>query len=96
MANRPQDKFCCVNCFDDAEIQDFINSADQTGDCDYCGSKKVIIAEVCEVGRFIKGGIERVYEDAAEHVPHDSGEGGYQFPTETIRDILNDAWSWIF
>jgi hypothetical protein len=96
MVNHSTETFCCLNCFNDEEIQDCISSADQTGDCDYCRSREINVAQVDEVAEFIKAGIERVYEDAAEHIPHDSGEGGYQFPTKTITDILTDEWAGIF
>lgn len=83
---------CCVKCFDEHCIQEFIRNHEQRGDCDYCGSEDVHIADVEEVAHFIREGVERVYEDAANRVAYESAEGGYQLPTTDMADILQ--WEW--
>lgn len=90
---RREESQCCVECFaeSESEIREFIEGFNETGNCDYCGSRRTFVADVSEVAKFLKDGMERVYEDAAEHVGYDSGEGGYQLPTESIDDIL-EGW----
>lgn len=81
-------KACCVNCFSNEDISQFIESGSVVGNCDYCGGRNIYICDVDEVGRFIMKGIERYYEDAAMHVGYCSSEGGYLLPTQTVSEIL--------
>ena len=81
---------CCSNCFSDLEIKDYIYSSGESGDCEYCHSKAVQICDVCSVGRFIMEGVLRKYEDAAESIPYEYAEDGYQFGTLDIQEILID------
>ncbi len=86
--NVSENNLCCVSCFSNPEIQQFIKDLDDLNDCDYCGSKNVYVREVSEVGNFIRMGIGRRYEDAANSVAYESAEGGYQLSTKDIYDIL--------
>ena len=70
------------------EIIEFIRNSEKQGNCDYCGSDNVQIADVEDVGFFIQEGIDRYYEDAAEHVTFCSADSGYQMATKTISEIL--------
>lgn len=58
---------CCERCFDEQWICRHIKAEGRRGDCDYCGARKVIVAETSVVGRFVRAGLERAYEtvDAA-------------------------------
>ena len=80
--------FCCTNCFSEQLIKEFIEQDQIRGDCDYCGSEKVFVASVDEVGSFIMEGIDRAYEDPAEQVGYCTKEGGYLLPTTDVYDIL--------
>lgn len=82
------DKFCCMNCFSESAIRNFIESKDMLGDCDYCRSESIHICGVKDVGEFVMEGIERHYEDAANQVGYASSEGGYLLPTLDISEIL--------
>ncbi len=84
----PPDMVCCVNCFSEPHINEFIRDEDTKGDCEYCNSKDVYINNVEDVGDFIIEGILRYYEDAAEQITYVSREGGYQYPTKSITEIL--------
>ncbi|MFC1837195.1 HEPN-associated N-terminal domain-containing protein, partial [Thermodesulfobacteriota bacterium] len=79
---------CCTNCFSEIEINQFIETEEIKGECDYCNSSDVYICDVDSVGQFIIEGIERHYEDAANHVGYCSADGGYQLPTYTISEII--------
>jgi hypothetical protein len=82
------DKFCCVNCFSEAPIREFVEWNKTVGRCDYCGSGGVYIRNAEDVGEFVRDGFLRKYEDAAESVGYCSAEGGYLLPTYTIDEIL--------
>ncbi len=81
--------YCCAECFSDQKIKDFIIDFNEIGECDYCGSEKINIAPVDEVGPFILEGINRAYEDPVEHVSYESREGGYLIQPSDLYDILN-------
>ena len=82
---------CCINCFDETEIINFINKTGELGNCDYCDSKDVISAEVESVGEFIRNGIEREFESI------ENGTGAFYDPEDRcyntegfqISEILN-------
>ena len=79
---------CCTRCFSEPLIQQFIEASDISGNCDYCGSTGVPIHDVDEMGDFVRAGILRYYEDAANSVHYDSAEGGYTMSTDTMTEIL--------
>lgn len=81
---------CCVECFDDYAIKNFIEDNEEIGDCDFCDGLNVNICETDDVKDFITEGFLRKYEDAAEHIPFESREGGYQYPTKCADEILNE------
>ncbi len=83
-------KYCCIKCFSEQEIQNFIASFKEVGECDYCGNKEIDVAPVDEVGEFAFEGFLRKYEDAANEVSYCSADGGYQLPTNSITKILSD------
>ncbi len=64
-------KCCCVNCFQDAAIREFIESLAAFGDCDYCGKQRVPTGDVATVGDFVRRGLNRAYGDASNtHDPN--------------------------
>ena len=82
-------KNCCINCFSEPEIINFIELEEVIGNCHYCNSKNVNVCNVDDVGRFVLEGFKRHYEDAANQVGFCSSEGGYLLSTqEDIADIL--------
>ena len=83
-------KYCCIKCFSEQEIQNFIESFEEVSECDYCGNTEVNVAPVDEVGKFILEAFLRKYEDAAHQVAYCSEDGGYQLPTNSITEILLD------
>jgi hypothetical protein len=80
--------YCCAECFSVQEIKEFIIGYENIGDCDYCDSKSVNIANIREVGEFIMEGVGRAFEDPVNQVGYESAEGGYLLPTDDIFDIL--------
>ena len=80
--------YCCINCFAVEDIQEFIRLFDTNGSCDFCNSSKVPIADVKDIRSFIRDGVNRYYENAANEVGFCSAEGGYLYPISDIHDIL--------
>ncbi|MGA3599585.1 RES domain-containing protein [Lysinibacillus agricola] len=86
---------CCYKCFDEIEIQEFIKSIGEIGDCDFCGNENIDICEEEELGMFIRRGFSRAYEHVEEFsgAMWDSEEGKYIGGTgeeagESVFDIL--------
>jgi hypothetical protein len=79
---------CCTRCFSELLIQQFIEASDIRGNCDYCRSTDVPIHDVDEVGNFVRAGVLRYYEDAANSVHYETAEGGYTMSTDTMTEIL--------
>src|SRR5690554_3154833 len=38
---------CCIKCFKDTEIRSIINSYNNIGNCDFCGSSSIPVYDVC-------------------------------------------------
>jgi len=60
---------CCINCFKDKEIRSIINSYNNSGNCDFCGSGNISIYDVnCIPNPVADGivGIVNIY-DISEH-----------------------------
>ncbi len=79
---------CCARCFSEPLIQQFIEASENRGDCDYCGSTDVPFHNVDKVGEFVRAGVLRHYEDAANRVHYETAEGGYTMDTNTMTEIL--------
>ena len=82
------DKVCCLKCFSDPYIRDYVKESENLGECDYCECTSIYVRSVKEVGEFVFEGILKKYEGAVESVAYESAEGGYQLPTETLDEIL--------
>lgn len=70
---------CCVDCFRDRNIRNFIESIGEDDDCEFCEATDVPVAEPRDVGEFIEQGLRKIYEDPANSVSYCSAEGGYQY-----------------
>lgn len=79
--------YCCVNCFDNENIIDEIASYSDQGDCDYCGSKDIYIADTGEIGEFIRDGMSKGYVNATtDEIPYWVLESS----ATSIEDILRN------
>ena len=55
--------YCCINCFLDNTIVEFIKDYETSGTCDYCGTKRINIAPLEDVSDLVKEGFFKKYED---------------------------------
>jgi hypothetical protein len=85
---------CCEHCFDEEHIVEFIRDFGIKGDCDYCSSKDVFIADLSDVGEFIRECISKAYEDvdASGGLYWDSEEKEYT-AGQYIEEILIDEYA---
>jgi len=84
------DKYVCADCFEDYAIKKCIQENAVEKKCSYCGkkSKAPITTELEIVVDFIFQGINTEWDDPANCMGHDSGEGGYQGATVIDSDEL--------
>jgi len=84
--------YVCASCFDDSAIKAFIEECAEVEECSYCGrvSRKPIAAELEQVADFIGESIEREYDMAADWLPYESAQGGYQGAHWDTYDLLVD------
>ena len=84
--------YCCINCFAVEDIQEFIRLFDTNGSCDFCNSSKVPIADVKDIRSFIRDGVNRYYENAANEVGVSkflNGEIGFLDISKISLDAVN-------
>lgn len=78
----------CAHCFEDADLIDRIESYDEQTDCDFCGKDDAPTAPFGEIAEHIKARLEAFYGKAAEQLPFESREGGYQGDWSDTHDLL--------
>ena len=80
----------CSSCFADSDLRSWIRSNNGPRGCDACGgydSPTISLGEICE---FIEGSIGKYWGLAAEQLPYESAEGGYQGRTWDTAEIVFD------
>lgn len=83
-------EYVCVSCIGEDALKEFIEwNADETY-CDFCGKSydKDYSIPIDDLLKHIRECISREYDDAANWLPHDSSEGGYQWPTIDAYDLI--------
>lgn len=83
-----EDRDLCVRCFDDDDLKDFIRGFETKGKCSFCNSRNVAIAPLREMATHLHGFMEANYSKAANDLPYESREGGYQAMTYTTWEVL--------
>jgi hypothetical protein len=78
----------CVHCFGDADLIDRIESYDEQSDCDFCGEEDAPTAPFDDIAAHIKERLETFYGKAADQLPYESREGGYQGSWSDTHDLL--------
>ena len=77
----------CAEHFNDYAIQDFINDSGKRQKCNYCKRVRNCL-DLDAVAEFIEKGLKRFYDDAANWLGYDSGEGGYLGETFDAYEII--------
>lgn len=82
-------KFVCAECIEDGAIKRYIIKSATHSKCSYCNACGAnICVELDDLLSFIGKGINRHYEDPANEVPYDSGEGGYLIEPTDGWDLI--------
>lgn len=64
-------RYCCVNCFNDTFLKDYIQKNNKVGNCNYCNSININIISTRKIGEYIRECLDKAYEDINE------GTGAY-------------------
>lgn len=93
------EKYVCADCFSDYAIKAFIEDNAVETYCSYCGktSDSPISVHFSDLFGFILEGIESEWEDPANSMGHDSGEGGYQGATvydwyDLVTEVIEELF----
>ncbi|MEA2080401.1 MAG: HEPN-associated N-terminal domain-containing protein [Pseudomonadota bacterium] len=68
----------CAKCFEDEDIVDFIEDYDGPPGCSYCECNDAPTVPLEDVAEHMRGCLLQFYSFAADHLPYESREGGYQ------------------
>src|SRR5712692_998202 len=88
------DRSVCGRCIEEESLAAYIDDNTSVRRCSFCGrrsTKRFIAMPLDELLDRIRERIECEYEDAAEHVLYESAEGGYQLPTMTSYEVLQEV-----
>ena len=84
---------CCEKCFDEEHIIELIKEFGTKGDCDYCSGTDVYIADLSDVGEFIRECIGKAYEDVDASGLYWDPEEKVNTAGQSIEEILIDEYS---
>lgn len=68
----------CAKCFEDEDIVDFIEDYDGPPGCTYCKCSDAPTTPLDDVAAHMRGCLLQFYGFAADQLPYESREGGYQ------------------
>lgn len=87
---------CCERCLGDASVKSFVGGAGDIGDCDYCRSSRISVADTAAVGQFIRVGVLRAYVNIEKSgIPYDLESGSHMSDFVYLEDVFveNDVSS---
>lgn len=89
---------CCINCFNDQNIFDYINSDDYIlGDCDFCNSKDTEIydlSKLCEHFKFKISSLFDLYDSIyVTHFEFSTFEPDNIFDKYELLTIIQNDWN---
>lgn len=88
----PSKKNVCLRHFNDYAIRDFIDRTGEEIECNFCDEEpKELAVPMAELMEFLAESVYFLFNDAANHLPYESAEGGYQGEHYTTRELLNDV-----
>ncbi len=82
----------CAKCFEDCDLVELIEGYAGPSGCSFCGEIDAPTAPFDEVAEHIRERLETFYGKAADQLPYESREGGYQgWHTSTWELLVEDV-----
>lgn len=78
----------CPECFDNADLSSRIKDGGEPGTCTYCDTERASVLPLHEIARFIEDRMSAFHSKAAENLPWEGREGGYQAPHYDTAECL--------
>jgi HEPN superfamily RES-like protein/RES domain-containing protein len=90
---RAAEKFVCMECFTDPSLKSVVEDAVESKVCTFCGrqSDEEIAAPLESIAEHVLDCLHQHYDEAANCLPFESAEGGYQGETFDADGVLYDA-----
>ncbi|GMB79160.1 MULTISPECIES: RES domain-containing protein [Bacillus cereus group] len=80
--------FCCINCFKNKYIIEYIENEGEHDDCNYCLSCNVPVIDIARMGEFIREALSKAYVNATtDDIPYHL----YEDSAETINEVLRHS-----
>ena len=80
----------CARCFSGEEIAEFLGNFEGPPGCSFCEGNDAPTAPLDEVADHMRQCLMQFYGFAADHLPYESREGGFQAPHWETYDLLFD------
>lgn len=85
------DATVCEECFGDEDLTERIQAYETSGECSYCEEEREHVAPFHDIAEFIGERMGEFYGRAADQLPYDTREGGYQGRHEDTYDCLLES-----
>lgn len=77
----------CATCVPEEGLAAFVQDHGEVSECEWCGCEAMVV-ELEDLGAHIHTCLSDHYSDAAEYLPYETAEGGYQGATYDVDDLL--------
>lgn len=80
--------FCCVACFNNKYIKEYIKSFEEINDCSFCNCKDTYVITLEVMGHFLRESLEKGYVNATiDDIPFPAQEHLAKSITEVLLDV---------
>lgn len=83
-------RYVCSSCFSDPAIKEYIEENAVCSECSFCeeAHEHVVSIPIDDLIKYMRICISREYDNAADWLPYESSEGGYQGETIDADDLI--------
>ena len=82
---------CCINCFNDNFLKDFISKKNEIDNCDYCDSQNVYCIDVETLSCFFDSLI-KLYDPVIDFMPLEALKNLYVIEENSLWELLQNRW----
>lgn len=86
-----RDARVCMACLEDDDLAEIIEDQDGPPGCSFCGGDDAPTVPFEDLAEHIHERLREFYGKAADQLPYESAEGGYQGWTASTRELLEES-----